>query len=116
MSSVWLGEMDFHRTDVDNNYLYFAFSENGKELSSGTVIFTLPKYFNFQNPKLKCSINGNKITVSAESFAKYVEIYSETEDMILSDNFFDMEAGSKTVEILSGNPKNIKLRSVYDIK
>ena len=36
--------------------------------------------------------------------------------MILSDNFFDMEAGSKTVEILSGNPKNIKLRSVYDIK
>lgn len=116
MSSVWLGEMDFHRTDVDNNYLYFAFSENGKELSSGTVIFTLPKYFNFQNPKLKCSIDGNKITVSAESFAKYVEVYSETEDMILSDNFFDMEAGSKTVEILSGNPKNIKLRSVYDIK
>lgn len=35
---------------------------------------------------------------------------------ILSDNYFDMNAGKKTVEILEGSPKTIVLRSVYDIR
>jgi beta-mannosidase len=45
-----------------------------------------------------------------------VEIYSPDSDFVLSDNFFDMNAGSKTVKIVEGLPKTIKLRSVYDVR
>ena len=37
------------------------------------------------------------------------------EDLLLSDNYFDMNAGSVTVKILRGDPKSIKARSVYDL-
>ena len=65
---------------------------------------------------MRYEINGDEITVFADSFAKYVEIDSPDSDFILSDNYFDMNAGSKTVKILEGTPKTIKLRSVYDVK
>jgi len=76
----------------------------------------VPKHFNFKNPNLKYEINGDEITIYADSFAKYVEIDSPDSDFILSDNYFDMNAGYKTVKILEGTPKTINLRSVYDIK
>ncbi len=36
--------------------------------------------------------------------------------MILSDNYFDMDKGEKRVKIISGEPNNLKIRSVYDIR
>lgn len=53
--------------------------------------------------------------VNADAFARYVEIDSPDSDFILSDNYFDMNAGKKTVRILEGEAKTIVLRSVYDI-
>jgi beta-mannosidase len=116
LSSVWLHNMDFNKTDVENNYLSFSFNIDGVNVSDGTVLFTAPKHFNFADPNLSYEINGDEITVYADAFAKYVEIYSPDSDFILSDNYFDMNAGSKTVKILEGTPKTIALRSVYDIK
>ena len=60
-------------------------------------------------------LNGDEITVYADSYAQYVEIDSPDSDFVLSDNYFDMNAGSKTVKIVEGTPKTIRLRSVYDI-
>jgi beta-mannosidase len=80
------------------------------------VLFTVPKHFNFIDPKLRCEISDKTITVHADAFAKYVEIYSPDSDFILSDNYFDMNAGSKTVNILEGTPKTVTVRSVYDIQ
>ena len=60
-------------------------------------------------------VEGNRITVSASKYAKSVEILNENEDLILSDNYFDLNGDSKTVEIISGDATNLKLRSVYDI-
>lgn len=116
LSSVWLHNMDFNKTDVENNYLSFSFDVGGTTVSEGTVLFTVPKHFNFVNPNLRYEINGNEITVYADAYAKYVEIDSPDSDFILSDNYFDMNAGSKTVKILEGSPKTIRLRSVYDIR
>ena len=116
LSSLWLDNMDFNKTDVENNYLSFNFVVDGIVVSEGTVLFTVPKHFNFVNPNLNYEIDGNTITIHAEAFAKYVEIYSPDSDFILSDNYFDMNAGKKTVKILEGTPKTIKLRSVYDIQ
>jgi beta-mannosidase len=61
-------------------------------------------------------VKDDTITVKASAYAKSVEILNKTEDLILSDNYFDMNAGTKKVKILSGKPVGIKLRSVYDIK
>lgn len=80
------------------------------------MLFTLPKYFEFKNPELRYELQGDLITIYSESYAKYVEIDSPDSDFVLEDNYFDMEKGSKTVKIVSGQPKTIKLRSVFDVK
>jgi len=116
LSSLWLENMDFNKTDVENNYLSFRFVVDGAAVSEGTALFTVPKHFNFADPRLRYEISGDTVTVHAEAFAKYVEIYSPDSDFILSDNYFDMNAGSKTVKILEGTPGTIQLRSVYDIR
>ena len=116
LSSLWLSNMDFNKTDVENNYLSFSFVVNNEIVSEGTVLFTVPKHYNFVDPNLRYEINGDEITVYADAYAKYIEIDSPDSDFILSDNYFDMNAGSKTVKILEGTPKTIRLRSVYNIK
>lgn len=116
LSAVWLEEMDFCKTDVDHHYMSYEFRMDGEVVSEGTVLFTVPKYFCFKDPRLTYEINGDEITVYADSYASYVEIDSPDTDIILSDNYFDMNAGSKTVKILEGTPKTIELRSVYDIR
>lgn len=116
LSYVSLEEVDFNKTDVQNNYIAYSFSVNGEVLSFGTSLFTKPKHFTFKDPDLKVSVKGDEITVTASSFARSVFISNERDDMILSDNFFDMEKGSKTVKIISGKPEGLKVKSVYDVR
>jgi len=75
----------------------------------------MPKHFNFIDPKIQTVREGKYITVTAGAYAKSVEIFSDEDDFLLSDNFFDINASSVTVEIIRGDPKRIKVRSVYDI-
>ena len=112
----WLEEMDFCKTDVENTYFSFSFVVEGSVVSEGTALFTAPKHFLFRDPGLRWERQGNTITVHADAYAKYVEIDSPDSDFILSDNYFDMNGGSKTVTILEGEPKTLRLRSVYDIR
>ena len=116
LSYASLEEMDFNKTDVRNNYLSFSYMVEGEVVSFGTVLFTKPKHFHFVDPKLELSVNGDEITVKAAAFARYVYIYNENDDLVLSDNFFDMNKGTKTVKILSGDASNLSVKSVYDIR
>ena len=52
----------------------------------------------------------------AHAYAKSVEILNENEDLILEDNYFDMNAGEKRVKVISGDIEKLRLRSVYDIR
>ena len=115
-SAVWLDKVDMADAKLYENYVSFQLKENGKVISSGTVLFCAPKHFKFKNPDLKVSINGDEITVSASAYAKSVEIRNENDDLILSDNFFDLNGDSKTVKILQGKADRILVRSVYDIR
>ena len=114
--ALWLDNMDFHKTDVENHYLSYRFLVHGQPVSQGSALFTVPKHFNFRDPHLRYTLQGDEITVYADCYAKYVEIDSPDSDFLLSDNYFDMDGGSRTVKILKGNPKTIRLRSVYDIR
>ncbi|MCL2248282.1 MAG: glycoside hydrolase family 2 protein [Oscillospiraceae bacterium] len=115
LSSLWLNELDFSDCDELSDYFSYELEVDGKIVSAGTVLFCMPKHYNFKNPSLTVKKEGNKITVKAENYAKSVEIYSDDEDFILSDNYFDINAGEITVELVRGDPKNLKVRSVYDI-
>lgn len=44
-----------------------------------------------------------------------MEIIGVDGDLWLSDNFFDMEAGECTVEIVAGDAAEVTCRSVWDI-
>jgi beta-mannosidase len=116
LTSQWCEKLDFHCTDFLNNYFSYEFISGNKIISSGTTLFTAPKHFRFVDPSLLYEIQGNKITVYAGAYAKGVEISSPECDLLLSDNYFDMNAGSATVEILEGSPKTLSLRSVYNIR
>jgi len=54
--------------------------------------------------------------VSSENYARAVEIRNKNDNLILSDNFFDMNAGKKRVKILRGEPDMLEVRSAYNIR
>jgi beta-mannosidase len=56
------------------------------------------------------------ITVTADAYARSVEIASEDGSLVLEDNYFDMEPGSRTLRILRGGADTLIVRSVYDIR
>ena len=116
LSYASLDEIDFCKMDVRNHYLSFEFTVDGKQVSYGTVLFTKPKHFHFVNPKLRVKVCGDEIVVTADAYAKYVYICNEGDNLILSDNFFDMDKGEKRVKILSGNTDGLSIKCVYDIK
>lgn len=91
-------------------------SETGETVSEGTVLFCPPKHFQFQNPKLSVRVEGDWLVVSADCFAKSVHIKNADDDLLLSDNFFDMNGGEKRVRVLSGRLDGIEAESVYDIR
>lgn len=115
LSAAWLDRVELPNVDIYNEYVSYAAYIDGEKISEGTVIFSYPKYFRYENPMLSYAVEGNKITVSSKAYAKSVEILNDNEDLILTDNYFDLNGDSKTVEVLSGNVDNIRLKSVYDI-
>jgi beta-mannosidase len=116
LSSLWLDKVEVPDLELYDQYLSYHLYDGTALVSEGTVIFSLPKHFHYLDPKLSCKADGSAITVKASAYAKSVEIQNRNQDLVLSDNYFDMDGGTKTVKILSGNPKGIKLRSVFDIR
>lgn len=109
-------EIDFSDINEEELHLYYEFILNGKVVSEGSQLFTVNKYYNFVNPELTCVLNGQEIIITSSAYARGVEIEGIDGDVILSDNYFDMEKGEKKIFILEGNAKKFSLRSVYDIK
>lgn len=116
LSSVWLEKVELPELDIWKEYVSYEVCRNGKQLSTGTVIFALPKYFNYKNPNLTCEIEDDEIIVKASAYARGVEVQNEDETLVLSDNYFDMNAGEVRVKVIRGNTKGLRLRSVYDIR
>ena len=117
LSSVWLEKLDFGSCELYENYFSYALhGEGGEEICDGSVLFCPPKHFRFGNPDLTATIDGDNVTVRAKAYARSVEIDFEDADVLLSDNYFDLHGGKKTVKILRGKPGKLTLRSVYDIR
>ena len=116
LTSVWLDKILFPEAQLRTNYVSYEMEMDGEILSEGTVNFSYPKYFAYMDPQLSCEAEGDVITVKAQAYAKSVEIRNEEDNLVLSDNFFDMNAGVKRVRVLEGNTDKLMVRSVFDIK
>ena len=116
LSALWMEEIRLPDLSIREEYISYALYEEEELLSSSSVILSVPKQFHYLDPELTCRAEGKEIVISANAYAKSVEIQNENEDMILSDNYFDMDAGEKRVRILLGEPEGLKVRSVYDIR
>lgn len=116
LSAVWLPKQDFSGYDTyDTYYSYRLLDEEGNVVGEGSVLFCAPKHFRFADPHLNAFVNGDEIIVTADAYARSVEIQAGA-DVLLSDNYFDMDAGTRTVKILRGNVEGVSVRSVYDIR
>ncbi len=116
LSGTWLEKCDFSAFDEREIYLSYSFESEGKVISENSCLFTAPKHFPFADPKLTCVREGNTLIVTAQAYAKSVEIEGVDGDVRLSDNFFDMDPGEKRVEIVEGDAEDFRVRSVYDIR
>ena len=115
LDGVWLDELNFSGYDERGVYLSYRFEQDGIVISRGTALFTPPKHFKFENPRLQAVREGDIIRVTAEAYAKSVEIEAVDGDVRFSDNYFDMNAGITEVKIVSGNATIFRVRSVYDL-
>ena len=116
LSAVWLPEQDFG--DQDTYGCYYSYSledEEGKVIGSGSVLFCPPKHFGFLDPHLQARLEGDEVVVTASAYARSVEVDCGA-DVVLEDNYFDMDGGERRVKILRGQPTEPKVRSVYDIR
>ena len=114
-SAVWLPEQDFSGEDTFRCYYAYELENKDGTVGSGSVLFCPPKHFCFEDPKLAAVIEGDDIVVSARAYARCVEVICD-DDSVLSDNYFDMNAGERRVKVLRGAPNSVKVRSVYDIR
>ena len=116
MSAVWLPQQDFSdKATYDCYYSYALEDGQGNVVGEGTVLFCAPKHFHFADPQLEARIEGDEIVVTAKTYARSVELMAGP-DTLLSDNYFDMNAGTRRVKILRGNADSVKARSVYNIR
>ena len=116
MSAVWLDEQDFHDEDTYGcYYAYELLDENGAYVGGGSVLFCPPKHFKFADPRLEARLEGDAVVVTAKAYARSVELQCGA-DVLLEDNYFDMNAGERHVKILRGRPDGVWARSVYDIR
>lgn len=116
LSATWCEKVELPDAQLHENYVSYQLVKSGDTISEGTVLFCPPKHFRFIDPKLSLRVEGKEIVVTAEHYAKSIEIRNEKDDLILSDNFFDLNGGEKRVTICKGEPAGLSVRSVYDIR
>lgn len=115
MSAKWLDKVDCADASLTGHYVSFAFVVDDVAVSEGTCIFCAPKHFEFVDPRLTVETRGDTLVVTSHAYAKQVWLESEDADLLLDDNAFDMNPGTKVVRVLRGSAEKVRGRSVWDL-
>lgn len=115
MSAKWLDKVDCADASLTGHYVSFAFVVDDVAVSEGTCIFCAPKHFEFVDPHLTVETRGDTLVVTSHAYAKQVWLESEDADLLLDDNAFDMNPGTKVVRVLRGTAEKVRGRSVWDL-
>lgn len=110
-------------------YLEYLLREGSSIISRATLLFVPPKRFAFLDPGIKAEIVGDdrrfSITLTAESFAKDVEIDFTDTDALFLDSCLDLTSSApvKIAFTVLGKSvsaryltETLKIKSIYDIK
>lgn len=117
LSSKWLERVPMQYADTYDDYVSYELEKDGEVVSSGTVLFAPPKHFHFADPQLTVEVVGDQeLLVTAKAYAKSIEIINGDDTMLLEDNYFDMNPGTRKIRVLKGTPENLRIRSVFDIR
>jgi beta-mannosidase len=98
-----VGEFDFSRAVKKHGAINLVFStglyESGECLSRQTMLFAREKDITFPNPELHWDVSQKwdelQISLTANAFARYIELRLDGADVIFSDNYFDIPACGK---------------------
>jgi beta-mannosidase len=98
-----VGEFDFSRAVKKHGAINLVFCsglyEGGECLSRQTMLFAREKDISFPNPELHWDVSQEgdqlQISLTANAFARYIELRLDGADVIFSDNFFDIPACGK---------------------
>ena len=115
LSASWLDKLDLSDVDVHRMHIRYSLSVAGVSVSEGCTLLCTPKHYELQDPCLSLELEDGYITVRSSAFAMAVRIDNAEGDLILSDNYFDMEAGERRLCIISGHTESLSVGSVYDI-
>lgn len=115
MSAKWLDKVDCADASLTGHYISFAFVVDNVAVSEGTCIFCAPKHFEFVDPRLTVETRGDTLLVTSHAYAKQVWLESEDADLLLDDNAFDMNPGTKVVRVVRGTAEKVRGRSVWDL-
>ncbi len=127
LSSFDLPAIKVPNMDVYSTYFYAdLYDEAGSFIMRQTQLFTKPKHFDWIKPEIRLEAKdvegGVEFCLSANVFAKAVELDFANRDVILSDNYMDLVDGNAYVitakteysaeELLA----DARIQSVYDIR
>ena len=117
LSGRWLERVPLPQAETYSDYVFYEMEEAGVCVSRGSVLFCTPKHFKFVNPELTAeALPDGYILVTAAAYAKSVEIINGDDTLLLEDNYFDMNPGTRKIRVLAGETTGLKIRSVYDIR
>jgi beta-mannosidase len=117
---------DLQNEGKRERYLSFAFTDDRDQTSRyGTATFAPYKHLRLQNPRLQTAITEKndvyEIRVTSSSFAKFVALDLAEDDVIFSDNYFDLDAGQtraiavpKQTLSLNDLQRQLTVRSLFD--
>ena len=115
-SAYFFDKVELPEINRYKEYISYDLYQDNQKISGGTILFLQPKHYQFVDPELEYRIEEDEIIIKAKAYARSVEILNDQEDMVLSDNYFDMNAGEYRVKIIEGKPDGIRIRSVFDIR
>lgn len=116
LTSRWLDKICFPDADIHTQYASYEMLKDGEQVASGSVLFCAPKHFEFIDPQVTVTVNGDTLIVSTDGYAKGVELLNENQDWVLEDNYFDLSQETRTIKVLEGNIDTITIRTTYDIR
>ncbi len=130
LTSLQLIDLDFAqalRGDLKRNcFLSFTFTEALAQATRyGTAVFLPYKHLSLRDPKLKTAIMEKhevyEIKVTATAFAKFVALDLAEDDVVFSDNYFDLDPGqTRVIEAPKGKlplkelERQLEVRSLFD--
>lgn len=101
-------EKDFHIHDSASSYLQCRLIRMGKTICESKHFLCKAKNLKLKSCNIQItSLEGNKIKVRSDEFAKDVYLYCEKSDFSFSENYFDLSPGEEKIIDCSGLGDNI---------